>query len=280
MKRIYIVTIIVIVMSAWSSVLLRAQNVNGDRVTVSWSDPSRPGLLRVNLFQGGITVRTHSGNNVIIDGRTRSGRNDRRPAPADAGGLQRIDGAASGLVVEESNNMMSVASQTFSRFVDLDIQVPSKTSLNLKTMNGGNIVIEGVEGEMEVTNMNGGVTLNNVTGSVIAHSMNGRVVASLKQVTANKPMAFTSMNGNIDVTLPASLKANLKMRTDNGEIYSDFDIQLRPSTGSTNIQDNRNRGGRYRLEIDKSMLGAVNGGGPDLDLRTLNGNIYIRKGTQ
>ncbi|HYR92488.1 MAG TPA: DUF4097 family beta strand repeat-containing protein [Terriglobia bacterium] len=278
MKRIQIVVLIAIAVSAWSSALVWSQDANGDRVTVSWSDPSRPGLVKVNLIQGGITVRTHSGNNVIIEGRSRGG-NNRRPAPADAGGLRRIDGAASGLVVEESNNVISVATQSFSRFVDLDIQVPSKTSLNLKTMNGGNIVIEGVDGEMEVTNMNGGVTLNNVSGSVVAHSMNGKVVASLKQTTANKPMAFTSMNGNIDVTLPASLKANMKMRTDNGEIYSDFDIQLRPSTGSTTT-DNRPRGGPFRVELEKNVLGVVNGGGPDFDLRTLNGNIYIRKGTQ
>ncbi len=109
--------------------------------------------------------------------------------------------------------------------------------------------------------------------------MNGKGVASLRQATANKPMAFTSMNGNIDVTLPPSLKANMKMRTDNGEIYSDFDIQIRPSNVPTTT-DNRSRGGPFRVELDKNVLGAVNGGGPDFDLRTLNGNIYIRKGTQ
>jgi putative adhesin len=279
MKRIHIVTFIVILISSWTA-LVWSQDANGDRVTVAWSDPSRPGLLKVNLMQGGITVRTHSGNDVIIESRARGRGNNRRPEPPEAGGLRRIDGGGGGLVVEESNNVMSVGSQSYSRSVDLDIQVPAKTSLNLKTMNGGNIVIEGVEGEMEVTNMNGGVTLNNVAGSVIAHSMNGRVVASLKQAMANKPMAFTSMNGNIDVTLPQSLKANMKMRTDNGEIYSDFDIQLRPTNGSTTTRDDRGRGGRFRIEIDKSISGAVNGGGPDFDLRTLNGNIYIRKGAQ
>src|SRR2546425_1741978 len=278
MKRIHIGIFIAIAVSAWSGALVWSQDANGDRITVSWSDPSRPGLLKVNLIQGGITVKTHSGNNVIVEGRSRGG-NNRRPAPPDAGGLRRIDGPASGLVVEESNNVISVATQSFSRFVDLDIQVPSKTSLNLKTMNGGNIVIEGVDGEIEVTNMNGGGTLNNISGSVVAHLMNGKVVASLRQTTANKPMAFTSMNGNIDVTLPPSLKANMKMRTDNGEIYSDFDIQNPPSNGPTTT-DNRSRGGPFRVELDKNVLGAVNGGGPDFDLRTLNGNIYIRKGTQ
>ena len=45
---------------------------------------------------------------------------------------------------------------------------------------------------------------------------------------ADKAMAFTSFNGPVDVTLPATIKANLKMRSDQGEIFTDFDVQLRP----------------------------------------------------
>ena len=91
-------------------------------------------------------------------------------------------------------------------------------------------------------------------------------------------MAFSSLNGNIDLTFHANTKANLKMRTDNGDVYSDFDIQRRPSDRKPAVDDNRKQGGPYRIEIDKSVNGTINGGGPDFDLRTLNGNIYIRKG--
>src|SRR2546422_7255843 len=77
MKRIHIVTLIVILISSWTA-LVWSQDANGDRVTVSWSDPSRPGLLKVTLIQGGITVKTHSGNNVIIEGKTRGRGNNRR----------------------------------------------------------------------------------------------------------------------------------------------------------------------------------------------------------
>ena len=37
-----------------------------------------------------------------------------------------------------------------------------------------------------------------------------------------------SFNGNVDVTLPASVKANVKMRSNMGEIFTDFDVQMRP----------------------------------------------------
>ena len=54
-----------------------------------------------------------------------------------------------------------------------------------------------------------------------------QVVATVRQVTAQKPMAFTSLNGEVDVTLPASLKASLKLRSDQGDVYTDFDVQTR-----------------------------------------------------
>jgi DUF4097 and DUF4098 domain-containing protein YvlB len=274
MKRSSLVTPFFIGAALWTGVQALAQNTDPDHITVTWSDPSRPGLLKISLLSGGINVRTHSGPDVIID--AKSGRGRRR-VPAESGGLRRIDLGANDLVVEESDNVMSVSTSIF-RDVDLEIQVPSKTNLNLKTINGGGIVVENVEGEIEVTNLNGAVTLNNVAGSVVAHSMNGRVIASLRQVAEKKPMAFTSMNGNIDVTLPPSVKANLKMRTNNGGVYSDFDIS--PSNSPPTIEDSRNRGGRYRVRLDNSMVGTINSGGPDFDLRTFNGNIYIRKAKQ
>jgi hypothetical protein len=34
---------------------------------------------------------------------------------------------------------------------------------------------------------------------------------------------------------------------------------------------------KYRLEMDRSIYGTINGGGPDFELRTFNGDIYLRK---
>ena len=81
------------------------------------------------------------------------------------------------------------------------------------------------------------------------------------------------------MTLPASAKANLKMRSDMGEIFSAFDIQNRPVT-STAPQAGRRSDGGFRLEVNQSIQGSVNGGGPEFELRTFNGNIYLRKGAQ
>src|SRR5262249_9446573 len=254
----------IVVLAAVASA--QGQDVSGERLVVNFSDPSRPGLLRVNLVNNGITVKTHTGREVIIESTAGRGRGRDRGVPP---GLRRID-TNPGLAIEEENNVMTVTNMRNSG--NLDIQVPARTNLNLRTVNGGNIEVEGVEGEIEVTNTNGNVLLNNVAGSVVAHATNGRVVATLRDVTPNKPMSFTSMNANLDITLPSNVKANLKMRTDNGATYSDFDIQLRPTAPT--VDDTRNQGGRFRIQTDRTINGTINGGGPDFDLRTLNGNIY------
>src|SRR5262245_42562149 len=99
-----------------------AQDSNSDRVTVSWSDPARPGLLKVNLLNGGVTVKTHTGRDVIVDVRSRGAG---RRAPAEVGGLRRIDTNASGLRIEEQNNVMTIGSGSFGGRCcsDLEIQV-------------------------------------------------------------------------------------------------------------------------------------------------------------
>src|SRR5262249_17465433 len=155
-----------------------------------------------------------------------------------------------GLSVEEENNVLTISNRAGGGG-NMEIQVPVRTNLNLKTFNGGHILVEGVEGEIEVENANGRVELNNVAGSGVAHSMNGRVIEWLGKKRENKPMSFTSMNGDVDLTLPTAAKANLKMRADHGGTYSDFDIQLRPTTPT--VDDSRNRGGRFHLETDKVM---------------------------
>src|SRR6266481_5393670 len=223
---------------------------NPDRVTVSFSDPSRPGLVKVHMVEGSITIQAYNGKDVTVETKIR-GRPTNRRQDSSAQGLRRIDNISSNLVVEEENNVITV-STGIGRNGNLDIQVPARTNLNVSTVSGGDVTIEGVDGEIEANNTNGRVALTDVSGSVVAHSVNGRVIASLKRATPQKSMAFTSLNGNVDVTMPTDIKANVKLRADNGEIYTDFDMQLKPSSANTTTDNSRARGGRYRIEVDRS----------------------------
>ena len=76
---------------------------------------------------------------------------------------------------------------------------------------------------------------------------------------------------------PAATKANLRLRSDNGDVYSDFDVQLAPSA-SPAVEPSNSSNGRYRIRRNRSVVGAINGGGPEFELRTFNSNVYVRKG--
>ena len=98
--------------------------------------------------------------------------------------------------------------------------------------------------------------------------------------------------GSVTSTAPFSeVKANLKLRSDQGDVYTDFDLQLRQDSSDPNpnvsIDLDRPRGdnarqrvddARRRVEVDKAIYGSINGGGPDFEMRTFNGNVYVRKG--
>jgi hypothetical protein len=244
---------------------------SGDRVTVPFRDPGRPRTLVVNMIQGSITVRGYNGNDAIVEG---SGGSHHRPSNAPAG-MHRIDPSSSGLDITEDNNIITIHGGVL-RSADVTVQVPVQTSLRLKTVNGGKITVEGVSADVEADNTNGSVIITDVSGSVVANSTNGKVTVTLNKVTPNKNMSFSTLNGTVDLTLPADTKANLRMRTDNGDIWTDFDVKL-DGAHPPQVDDQRKSGGKYRVRMDKTIYGSINGGGPEIQLVTFNGSIYLRK---
>jgi DUF4097 and DUF4098 domain-containing protein YvlB len=282
-----------------------AQELRTDRVVVPLSNPAKPALVEASVMRGSITVKGYEGKEVIVEAKVREKslteeneefeeqlaeaeerahrrsdehreRGKDKNQEQKAAGMKRISGAATtGLEVEEENNTVSIGAHSMKNAVDLTIQVPFSTSLKLDTNLQGDIVVEKVGGEIEVKNMNGSNTLTDVSGIVIAETMNGDVTVSLNKVTPDKPMSFSSMNGDIDVTFPADLKANVKMKTERGDIFSDFDVVLKP--GLQKVEEGQKEKGKFHISFDKSIFGSINGGGPDVQFNTFNGNIYIRK---
>ncbi|MBL8178442.1 MAG: DUF4097 family beta strand repeat protein [Bryobacterales bacterium] len=242
-----------------------------DRITVPFSDPSGAKRISCSLIHGSITVKVHSGKDAIVEAKARGVRSRREPPP----GMRRIGNTATGPTVEESGNSIRVVA-SHSRTADVTLHVPADTSVKLNTVNSGHILVEGLSGEIDANNINGNITVNNVSGAVVAHTLNGKLIVSLQQITPNKAMSFSTLNGNVDVTLPATTQANLKMKSENGEIFSDFEIALKPT--SQPAQESKSQDGkRYRVRFDKAMYGSINGGGPEMQFTTLNGTIYIRK---
>ena len=243
-----------------------------NKVTVPLANPSEPVTIRANLMNARIAVVAGTGRDVVITADRARERERRTPPP----GMKEIGGAGVGVDVEQDHNVVTIHEER-GMGGDLTIETPVNTSLQIKTMNGRSIDITGINGDLEVENTNGSITLNHVSGSVVAHTVNGAVTVTLDRITGNKPMSFASLNGQVDITLPSDAKARLHMKTNHGSIFSDFDVKLEPTAGGTAVENSDGTHAKYRISVDKTMTGTINGGGPEYSFQTMNGNILIHK---
>ncbi len=265
MKRIFALTGITSVVCA----LAFAQD-NG-QIVVPSRNSTRPRVVDVASNNGSITVKTYAGKDVLVESGSIRPRREMQAPP----GMHRLDITNRGIEVEDQDNTITVRDHSPGGGESVTITVPVDTSLHLRSSNGS-IRVEGVHGEIDAENHNGSLQILNVSGSVLANTHNSKITVTMDRVDPSKPSAFSTLNGSIDVTLPADLKAIMKMTTDNGSIYSDFDVNV--SAGRAVTQPNNTGDGRYRVRFDRTIQGAINGGGgADLTFRSANGSITIRK---
>jgi len=250
------------------------QETKSDRATVQFSDPSRPGLLEASTFNGSITVKGTSRKDVSVEAQTQTRSLSKRSSEKE--GMKRIQLSTTGLEIEEKNNIMSIEVSSMQKTVDLVIEVPLNTSLILDGHNGGQITVENIQGDIEVDHHNGPLSLTGISGSIIANTFNGKVLVTFDRIDPNKPMSFSTFNGDIDVTFPAELKATALLKSERGDILSDFDLVL--ETKPTKQQkDEREKGGKFKISFDENIYGKINGGGPEYRFETHNGDIILRR---
>lgn len=248
--------------------LLLAVPLFAEQMKIPLRDPARPAHIKFTTVNGSITVKPHAGREVMIE--SDSALPSAKPAP---NGMKRIDLGRGGVTIEEENNVVTIkpghAGGSYT------VLVPAASSVNLKSVNAKEIRVEGLDGEVNADTVNGTITLVDISGPVVAHALNGRLNVTMANVPAGKPMSFSTLNGRIDVTLPAATKADLKLSSQHGDIYSDFDMQL--SSSVSREESNREKGPKYKLKVERTVTGKINGGGAEISFRTLNGPIYIHK---
>jgi hypothetical protein len=154
--------------------------------------------------------------------------------------------------------------------MDFQLQVPATTDLKLKTVNDGEIKVQGVTGTYAVNNVNGGIEMLNVAGSGKVRTVNGGVKVTFRD-NPHANSEYASLNGNVELYFAQNLAADFRFKTFNGGVHSDFPLTALPANAPT--QERRN--GKFIYRSDRYTGGRVGAGGPEIKVENFNGEIRV-----
>lgn len=256
-------------------ILFLALSVSAQDYKVKMSAGGKVIISKVNE----VDIVGHNGTEVIVMGKSRKENEDER-----ANGLRVINGSGkednTGLglsAVKEGNELTieQISKNTEGRFT---IKIPQGVSVLYEhnRHEGDDLNIKDISGEIEVTAHFNDVKLENVTGPMSINTIHGDIEAVFSKVNQSNPSTIRSSHGFIDVTLPSSTKANLKLRASHGDMMTDFNIS-RNVKGVKTVGKKDDDCGGCDNHSSSRMTGMINGGGVLIDLYTSHSNIYLRK---
>lgn len=218
-----------------------------------------------NLFAD-LEIEGTSGSEIKITARDYEG------LPEKAKGLKPLsatgpENTGVGLSIQQEGNMISISGAH--READnaaYKILLPKNIMLKIdyNSYQAGDVKVEGMAGEIEAKSHVGDLKFVNVTGPIVAHTLSSDLEVSFSSLSQSSPSSLTSTSGDIDVTMPAAVKGTFKMSTVSGGVYTAFDFDF-------GEEDKLRRAG------GQNATGKLNGGGVEVSLRSVSGNIYVRK---
>ncbi|MCH8204949.1 MAG: DUF4097 family beta strand repeat protein [Candidatus Hydrogenedentes bacterium] len=157
----------------------------------------------------------------------------------------------------------------------MDVKVPRGTRLNVRVESGpvniqgveahvaaetgnGKLSCEDISGAVDVRTHNGGIFLRAIEGTIAAQATNGPVVLDERNMTTAYAIHCETDNGAITLSLPGNPSFELSANTSNGYVKTRLEVAGQVPAGAV-----------------RSLAGPVGAGGPIVDLRTLNGSIYL-----
>lgn len=225
----------------------------GDANTFQWQGEMSPGqTLAIRGVSGGVTADLAPGTRAQVTA-VKSGAADDlsqvqiQVAPGDGGvTITAVYPSFPGGKVQ----------------VAFRVHVPAGVALDATIVNG-DIHATGLTGDLRAATVNGQISLS-VNGAAQATTVGGSIMAVLGSVEWTGTRSFTTVNGSVDVTIPASADVVVHASTVAGAISTDFPL----SVGGL---------GGLSCGLPPTLNGTLGSGGRDLDLTTANGSIHLRK---
>lgn len=142
--------------------------------------------------------------------------------------------------------------------VDFTVRLPVGLSFMGRTVNG-DVETGALSGDVEAYSVNGSINIT-ANGYAVAQTVNGSITAAMGSADWPCELEFETVNGAINLTLPAATSTRVNAETVNGDINTDFPLTV------------QGRFSRRRLN------GTIGDGKNQLTLKTVNGSINMRRG--
>ena len=236
-------------------------------------DASGPIRVHAEVVWGTLRVTGHDGDDVRLT-----------VAHAPEGGAPRpVADIADYVSVQSQNNAYWIRGRRprdgAFESIDLTLSIPTRADVSLHVSRGGEVVVEDMDGVVDVSQRNGSVVLRNLGGAAVVNALNGSIEASFRAVAPGQAMSFIALNGEIDLTLPARYRADVRLRSErNGYITSEFALPDVDYPYAEEAREGTTKPLHSQQPIE--ILSRINGGGPVLVATTENGPIYLRRGAR
>lgn len=261
---------------------LRVHRESSPTITLPFAEPGAQ-TVDLGTISGSIRLTSEDRRDVRLTAFRRTDAERESDLP-DADRGVRLDTAAHAATVSATvhdREQVCGASSTVARdawwdrpryrvSVDLEAVVPNGSRIRLCIINGGTIVASGRLADFDVSNVNGRIDVSGVRGSGRATTVNGPVAVTFAE-SPRDTSEFRSVNGNVVVTFPGDLAADLRLKTFNGQLLTDFDVEPLPMDTAVGERQK----GRFVYRSKGMTAVRVGRGGPQLTFETLNGDVRI-----
>ena len=222
-------------------------------------------------------IEGYNGTDIIITGASTENKDDdRRKGLSAISGSGLKDNTDMGLsVIKEGTEVTIEQISKKAHKGRFTIKVPNNVAIYYEhgTHEGSDLNIKNVKSEIEVTAHFNDVRLDGVTGPMSINTIHGDIDAIFSNVSQENPITIRSSHGHVDVAMPSSTKADIKLTSSHGEMFTDFDISM----AAAKTANGSSRKGCEECPNHQKVTGNINGGGVLVELRTSHSNIYFRK---
>lgn len=227
----------------------------------------------VNLL-GDISIKNTSGNSIVIESDFNVDKPERAEGLSLLGSAE--DNSELGINVSEENGVVKIAGVTNKvKDYSYTISIPEGIAVNIdyhSPFASGNLEIDSYKGSVEIKTLTADVKLTNCEGPFTVSSISGDIEAVFDNLSQEQPTSLASVSGLVDVSLPGNAKADIKISNITGDVYNNLSLDNK----SSKSKDERSEG-LNEIKHSSNSEYTLNGGGQKLLLKTISGNIYLRK---